>query len=512
MPESLTPAAVGVASTLKSLRTRAGLQERRLASSELDLDVLKRLDRVRKLVAEGVSPERAIVSAVTEAVRSLEPTASIVADVSLRLRLAADQIDDPKLYGDDLGDRRDALLAHWDRLHELRSVSPPRKPAPRALRLETETEVLGQLAAVLIGSGQAGAEYRDSLAPSIGSQTGSASPADWDRALGGRAPNLLELFDGVARALRGRLIRDADGTPQGWPHDLRPREPRGPDDAPRAATSLATAFGLKAMMLIDDHLSPDLVPVVRHLQRQAQRDGGYAATTQSRSRPEVTATVLDALYRVNATTSFKDQLDGIEEAIGSFERSRPYILTTVLEAALHLQPDGSLAGSLIDDLLAARQPYGDRHLWPEKAERALASPRPSTVHTARAVHALALAQAVRERDPQVQEAIDQAAGWLAEGTDLGNAGELIDRPAESALEQVYIRHFTPAWVAKALIAVGKPASHDAVTAAVAELWKSFHRPSALWCWDNGDVPIWMSFDGIEALKLAALATAIIPVG
>ena len=545
-------------------------------------------------MAGGASPERAIVSAVTEAVRSLEPTASIVADVSLRLEQSAALIEAPELYSEDLGDRREALLAHWDRLHELRSVSPaPRRPSRRALRLEVEADALGQLAVALIEAGSAAdeAEDQDTLAPRIGSQTGlidgrpattshprqfaelaamlaemlrsrsrtaadltvalaapeehvdgwlsgtelpsearakavddflgaggaiascaaelrSAAPAAWDRALGGRPPSLIDLFGGVARALRGRLVRDAKGQPQGWPHDLRLRERGGPEDPPRVATSLATAFGLKAMMLIDDHLSPDLVPVIPHLQSQARPDGGYAATMQSRSRPEVTATVIDALYRVNATTSFKDELAGIKETIGDFERSRPYILTTVLEASLHLQPAGNLADSLIDDLLAIRQPYGDRRLWPEKVERTLASPRPSTVHTARAVHALALAQAVREPDRQVQAAIDQAVGWLVDEADLGNVGELIDRPAEPTVEQVYIRHFTSAWVAKALIAVGKPARHAAVGKAVAELWKSFHRPSALWCWDNGDIPIWMSFDGVEALKLAALARTI----
>ena len=29
--------------------------------------------------------------------------------------------------------------------------------------------------------------------------------------------------------------------------------------------------------------------------------------------------------------------------------------------------------------------------------------------------------------------------------------------------------------------------------------------AALWAWDNGDLPIWMTFDAIEALRLASLA-------
>jgi hypothetical protein len=30
-------------------------------------------------------------------------------------------------------------------------------------------------------------------------------------------------------------------------------------------------------------------------------------------------------------------------------------------------------------------------------------------------------------------------------------------------------------------------------------------PRALWAWGNGDLPIWMTFDAIEALRLASLA-------
>jgi hypothetical protein len=32
----------------------------------------------------------------------------------------------------------------------------------------------------------------------------------------------------------------------------------------------------------------------------------------------------------------------------------------------------------------------------------------------------------------------------------------------------------------------------------------------LWAWDNGDLPIWMTFDAIEALRLTDLAVAALP--
>jgi hypothetical protein len=157
MAEPLDPAALGVASALKSFRTRTGLREERLHGTELALDMLTRLESVKVLVDAGESPERAIVRAVRAAAGTLEATLSIVADASLGLELSADLIPGTDLYAQDLGQRREAVLRNWDRLHELRSAPLVRAPSPRALRLELESEALTALAVALtsgVGSGQ----------------------------------------------------------------------------------------------------------------------------------------------------------------------------------------------------------------------------------------------------------------------------------------------------------------------------------------------------------------------
>src|ERR1700752_450201 len=105
MAEPLDPAVLGVASALKSLRTRTGLREERLRGTELSLDTLTGLDSVRVLVNAGQGPERAIVRAVRAAAGTLEPTLTIVADASVGLRLFADQVPDGDLYAEDLGQR-----------------------------------------------------------------------------------------------------------------------------------------------------------------------------------------------------------------------------------------------------------------------------------------------------------------------------------------------------------------------------------------------------------------------
>ena len=112
MAEPIDPAALGVASALKSLRTRAGLREERLHGTELVLDTLTGLDSVRALVNAGESPERAIVRAVRSAAGALEPTMSIVADASLSLELSADLMPDTDLYAQDLGQRRERFGLH----------------------------------------------------------------------------------------------------------------------------------------------------------------------------------------------------------------------------------------------------------------------------------------------------------------------------------------------------------------------------------------------------------------
>jgi len=587
MSEPLDPVAAGVASLLKSLRTRAGLQEERLSGTELQLDPLTGLDRVRAFAAAGEPPEQAIVQAVREAASSLPPTLMIVADVSLSLGLFRDALPEAgELYAPDLSRRRQALLDNWDRLHQLRSVAASAPvPSPRALRLDVETEALGALAVALTEtSGPLGTEPRDAAArgrhtgPGPAGQAASLpatdkrvfgkelrkalrsrgltiddaaealdlSPAEirqWEsgkdfpsdekaqalddyltargaiyslaeelrskaiRATRGAAPprlaavpasTLLQVFDNVARALRDSLTRDSAGTAQGWPRDLRQLGAR--------ATNLSSAFGLQAMLLLEGSLAPDLVPVATRLRDGASPTGGYGAMTQGEARPEGTATVLQALHRIDGAVQLCAQLDTMKSNLGEVERTRPYILTTMLETSRQLDPDSELTATLIRDLLDARRPYGDLLLWPEKVEPLLVSPAPSIAHTARAVRALAQ---IQRPAPEVRAALEQAAAWLAGQRDLGNVSEIIDRPLEDGgIEQLYTRHFTAAWVVKALVSVGLPTSHPAVSTAIGWIWNSYNEPAALWNWNNGDLPIWMTYDAIDALRLAALAVPI----
>ena len=525
MSEPLDPVAAGLASVLKSLRTRTGLTEDRLAGTEIALDTLAGLDRVREFVAAGNPTLLAIVKAVKAAAGSLEPTYSIVADVSLGLELARDLTPDPELYAPDLGRRRAALLANWDRLHELRSAVPAvPTPTLRTLRLEIEGTVFNVLAAALTD----GDSRRPFPAPAVSSAIVSQHLALSERAAapdagparfgGGTAlpplvrsqtPLLLEEFRRIAGALRDALVVETGRS--GWPHDLR--------KGSKPVTALSTSYGIKAMLLLEGSLAPDLRPAAEFLSQAASPDGGYKAQAQFKPRPEMTVTVLDTLHRINGTADFTGQMAAVKEELGLFEKTRPFVLTCLLEASVQLGGDPDLTRSLTTDLLSARREYGGVLLWPEKSEEGPAAPEASIAHTARAVRALALALAAPSAalspeppDVEAQAAVEQAAAWLAEQQDLSNASEIIDRQLPDRAEQMYVRHFTAAWMVKALVSAGLPTSHPAVSTAVARIWNDYQPDAALWSWSNGDLPVWMTLNAVDALQLAALATTIQPVG
>ena len=129
------------------------------------------------------------------------------------------------------------------------------------------------------------------------------------------------------------------------------------------------------------------------------RAAGTRAASNPKPRPEATAAVLNALRRIAATDDFDAQIAQMEKGLGDIEKCRPYILTTMLETSLLLRPGTKLTEVLVDSLLAARRPYGDLLLWPEKAEPLLIDPAPSVAHTARAVRVLASVQAIRPVQP-----------------------------------------------------------------------------------------------------------------
>jgi transcriptional regulator with XRE-family HTH domain len=317
-----------------------------------------------------------------------------------------------------------------------------------------------------------------------------------------RGPNLLSVFRSVEGALEEYLHRAEDGTPLGWCQNLQMRRP---------ATPVSTAWGIKALLLIEEAFKADLGPLGAELQREANSDGGWGATSQARSRPETIAVVVDALVRVDPTTDVSAPLDLLEERLDQISWQRPFILSTVLETLLDLRPESELTARMFRGLLDTRQPFGadDLLLWSEKDEPDLVAPEASVVHTARAVCVLARARSVgaipEAMGGEVRDAVGVAVDWLLTQTRFENLGEQILRMVGDQADVIFLRHFTPPLVARALLLAGERASSPTVTQALSQMWAHYDSQHSLWRWRNGDLPIWMTFDAIAALRLAALA-------
>jgi DNA-binding XRE family transcriptional regulator len=310
--------------------------------------------------------------------------------------------------------------------------------------------------------------------------------------------SLLDVFHQVGRSLADHLIRDDRGNPIGWRHNLQKDQHQ---------TALSTAYGIKAMLVVGEPYV-DFDAIAANLFAMQAPEGGWRGRSGA-SRPEITAAVVDALFRIGTPMSVQTALTLTEQSLDPFSRTRPYLLSTVSQTVSRLRPDSALAVGLIDDLLATRLSFDGTLLWPEKVEHGLALPEPSAVHTARALVALREAQIVHDRD-DIQEAVEQATQWLIARTkpDDGVTEELIrSRPDGHGSLRVAIRHFTSAWVVQALAGATSAVPISRLTSAFQVLWSRFDRNLGLWAWGNGDLPIWMTLDSVTALSTAALALA-----
>jgi DNA-binding XRE family transcriptional regulator len=309
-------------------------------------------------------------------------------------------------------------------------------------------------------------------------------------------PSLLHVFHQVGRGLVEHVVRDEQGRPTGWRHNLNQQQQR---------TALGTAYGIRTMLVVGEPYV-DLDALTASLLGMRSADGEWRGRSGI-SRTEITAGVLDALFRIGSPLTLDEALDLSERSLDPFSRTRSYLLATVLQTVVRLRPDAPLALGLIDDLLAAR--LDGTPLWPEKNEAGLVRPEPSVAHTARAVVVLQEALRYHEERNDIQEAVGKATQWLTDQVhrDDGVIEELIrPRPDGHGKTRVMIRHFTSAWVVQALAAMPQvPLSR--LHRALRKLWERYDAELGLWAWGNGDVPIWMTLDAVTALNAATRAVS-----
>ncbi|WP_433290772.1 helix-turn-helix domain-containing protein [Pseudonocardia sp. CA-142604] len=308
-----------------------------------------------------------------------------------------------------------------------------------------------------------------------------------------------DVFADVARALVDKMHKDPEGRPLGWAHNLVGNRP----------TPLSTAFVIRTLQQIDD-AQVDLHALGRALVER-RNDGGWTNRVVLQGRPEVTSVVLSALARLGMLTDVDSEIEKLGQSVDDLTRSRPYVLSVVLEAVLAIRPEARFVDDLVDALLEARMPVGDALLWPANAAAPPELLEPSLAHTARATTVLRLARGARSRT-DVDEAVDMGTRWIvARSKEDDGTTELLEPDPGNKAADISVNHFTAAWVVRAL------AGRDGVppqrlNAAVKTVWNTYSPSHHLWVWRaDGRLPSWMTHDAVAALRALAGAAVSSPV-
>ncbi|WP_369216129.1 hypothetical protein [Streptomyces flavofungini] len=333
---------------------------------------------------------------------------------------------------------------------------------------------------------------------------------------------LAERVTVVDDPLRGHL--------RGWPHALDEHA------QPVRPTPTGTAYGLHIALELgvpDGRLRAS--ELVETLWRLRLPDGGWAARSQGAvPRPEVTALVLGALARAGAdpqrlAAEAEQCADRFRRELEPSGLELTHVVTTVLRGLLRAAPGSDALPRLRETLVdgAVTDPGRQhRRCWGARLAPLGGRPvAPSPVHTAQAVVALDRAARVLGEDANARATRQDGIRWLLtcpglthDGcADLENSQETVRRPhpVDAARHEVLaVRHFSAAWVMRALLTPGAretaveegldAAWQEMLAGAAASVWRQ--QEDGIWTWDGDDLahPLWMTYQGLSVLRAHAV--------
>jgi transcriptional regulator with XRE-family HTH domain len=340
-----------------------------------------------------------------------------------------------------------------------------------------------------------------------------ASPAARDKGVLPERMPVSQVLRQAADGLIAQLSEDraVDGRPgYGWRRDL--------EDVDQPLSAMATAYGLQAILLAGTRdWRVDLRLVREVLRRLELPEGGWSALDKSpMARPEVTAVVIGALTDAGESREYIAErmsllVEILDRRVEGAERARPYILTTSLLELSRLDVPEATARRFLRVLVDLSVEDDGARGWPVIVrDTGLGASGPSTVHTAAAVRTLA-AWASRLDDDGLRDLAVSGRTWLERHAELDLDDETLRIERADGGEELHVvRHFTPAVVLRALVEargdvgglVARQARHQTLAYYVPAL--------GMWRWPSsgGQFPVWMSYQGIAALRSWGLAHAL----
>jgi hypothetical protein len=296
----------------------------------------------------------------------------------------------------------------------------------------------------------------------------------------------------------------------GWPHFFHEAA------AGHRPTAFGTAYGLKLTLALgnqDGRL--DRAALAETLWKLRRADGGWASRTQGAiGRPEVTAVTLGALASAGCdSTRIAEASDVFESMVApeadTTAMTSTFVVASIIRELVRIRPRSPRLAQLRTILLngTIEDPrYDNMTCWSGRLDKS--HPKvPSTAHTALAVVALSRVRQVIGDDNQSRLTLEQAARWLTLDTNLEIQTEQIRRfVTVDHWESLTVNLFTPAWVARALMAVipnSIPGADEHLGNAIDVIVRTQH--DGIWEWTDGNRPLWMTYQGYSVLQAYALS-------
>jgi hypothetical protein len=315
--------------------------------------------------------------------------------------------------------------------------------------------------------------------------------------------DLAGLHQQTKRSMLEALSVDQTTGERGWNHHL----------GLPPITPVGTAFGLRILRLVES--SPSLFhsdEILDTLWRHRTRDGCWRSQSQlPTGRPEATASVLLALAdhkdwtRARAVREPFERLlePGRDPALWTYVSS----MALVLPALSTIAPDSDLLEVLVRalDEAAVRDGRGRILYWTRLSRPAGHDAEPSPAHTARVLLAMQHCRAATERRLGAPpEELEASVQWLLAQPRWDNLYEEVRRPISTRdAEVLTVRHYTSAWVVRALLEYGVNSTHKRIQSTIRDVYMGHEL--GLWDWVAPDGqrirrPGWATLDALRALQ------------